>query len=266
MSDVDYGAYVTALRQAVDETLAASEVARNDKLQAVLCGGIPVFNSASTQLLKDLQSSFASAFLLIGASMFLLIWVGMVRHGIEPDAGPAGRLMLVVRTAPGAAVAAVVAMLPNVFPVVAVFGVMGYFGWKVDIGAMMTASVALGIAVDDTLHFLTWFQRSLAEGRSRVAATLAAYRHCTASAVQMTLICTLGLVAFAPSDFIPIARFSWLMVASLWTALAGDMIMLPALLVCPLAKAFAWGVPRSKRSPAVGESSTVSMPEPVSAR
>ena len=51
-------------------------------------------------------------------------------------------------------------MIPNVFPVILIFGAMGHLGVLVDIGTMMTASVALGVAVDDTIHFLTWFRRA----------------------------------------------------------------------------------------------------------
>ncbi len=44
-------------------------------------------------------------------------------------------------------------MFPNLLPVVAVFGSMGWLGIPVNIGCMMTASIALGVAVDDTIHF-----------------------------------------------------------------------------------------------------------------
>ena len=47
-----------------------------------------------------------------------------------------------------------IAMLPNLFPAVVVFGIMGWLNDPIDIGTMMTASVALGIAVDDTFHFV----------------------------------------------------------------------------------------------------------------
>lgn len=47
----------------------------------------------------------------------------------------------------------IIAMFPNLLPVVAVFGSMGWLGIPVNIGCMMTASIALGVAVDDTIHF-----------------------------------------------------------------------------------------------------------------
>ena len=56
--------------------------------------------------------------------------------------------------------------------------------------------------------------------------------------VQTSLVCGLGMLSFAASDFIPIARFSWLMFAMLMTALLADLLVLPALLVSPLGSLF----------------------------
>src|SRR5690606_27994991 len=81
-----------------------------------------------------------------------------------------------------------VAMIPIVFPIVLVFGALGLSGREIDIGTMMTASVALGVAVDDTVHFLSWFRRGLAQGLSRTDATLFAYRQCGRAMLQTTLV------------------------------------------------------------------------------
>ena len=70
--------------------------------------------------------------------------------------------------------AGMVAMLPNVLPVFVIFGAMGWMGIQVDIGSMMTASIALGVAVDDTIHYLTWFRAELDKSGSRHAAILEA--------------------------------------------------------------------------------------------
>ena len=70
-------------------------------------------------------------------------------------------VMTVVLRSPAAGI---ISMIPNVFPIVVVFGALGWLGINVDIGIMMTASVALGVAVDDTVHFLTWFRRGISRG------------------------------------------------------------------------------------------------------
>ena len=68
-------------------------------------------------------------------------------------------------------------MLPNVFPCVAVFGAMGLMGINVEVGTVMTATVAMGIAVDDTVHYVTWFRRGHALGLSHGEAVRYAYRY-----------------------------------------------------------------------------------------
>ena len=65
----------------------------------------------------------------------------------------------------------------------------------------MTASVALGIAVDDTLHFLTFFQRGLETLPSRVGPSNSPARHCGSAMIQTSLTCGLGLMVFAGSRF-----------------------------------------------------------------
>ena len=124
-------------------------------------------------------------------------------------------------------------MIPNVFPVVVVFGVMGMYGIKVDIGSMMTASVAMGIAVDDTIHYLTWYRQALGEGQTRKSAIKYAYDKVATAMTQTTLIGGLGLFAFAFSTFTPTQRFGTLMLFLLGAALVGDLIVLPAVIAHP---------------------------------
>ncbi len=53
-------------------------------------------------------------------------------------------------------------VLPNFFPILVVFGGLGWLGVQLDMGALMTSCIGLGIAVDDTVHFLTWYRRGAA--------------------------------------------------------------------------------------------------------
>jgi predicted RND superfamily exporter protein len=130
-------------------------------------------------------------------------------------------------------------MIPNVFPAVLVFGTMGWLGIMVDVGAMMTASVALGIAVDDTLHFLTWFRRSRAAGRSQHASIIDAYDRCAIAMTQTTITAGAGLLVYVLSDFQPVSQFGLLMAILLAAALVGDLVLLPALLATKAGEGFA---------------------------
>ena len=185
-------------------------------IEVTYTGVVPIVYKAQRTLLHSLINSIGWAFVMIAAVMMLLL-----RHrGIWP---------LNVR-------GGLVSMIPNVLPVVLIFGAMGHLGVLVDIGTMMTASVAMGVAVDDTIHFLTWFRRGVREGMERRQAIREAYSHVAVAMTQTTLIGGLGLSVFALSTFTPTQRFGTMMLTLLVAALYGDLILLPALLAGPLGK------------------------------
>ena len=134
--------------------------------------------------------------------------------------------------------AGTVAMLPNVLPILMVFGGMGWLGVDVDVGSMMTASIALGVAVDDTIHYLNWFREELDRVGDRKKAILAAYRHCATPTLQAAVISGLGLSVFAISTFTPTQRFGVLMLVILWLGAVAELIYFPALLAGPLGVVF----------------------------
>lgn len=139
-------------------------------------------------------------------------------------------------------------MLPNVLPVLVIFGAMGWLGINVDIGSMMSASIALGVAVDDTIHFLTWYRKDLNRLRDRRAAIRSAYRHCAPPTIQAALISGLSLSVFVLSTFTPTQRMGWLMLSILVCGMVAELIMLPALLAGPLGKAFPIEPQRRKKN------------------
>jgi predicted RND superfamily exporter protein len=144
--------------------------------------------------------------------------------------------------------AGLVAMLPNVVPVIVIFGAMGWLGIPIDIGSMMTASIALGVAVDDTIHFLSWFRGDVQHYRDRNKAIVSCYAKCATPTLQAACISGLGLSVFALSTFTPTQRFGWLMLTILIAGVVAELILLPAILAGPLGKVFE---PRQVRHNAV---------------
>ena len=205
-------AYVSALgendyvqiMQSVD-----AAVAGQDGIELEVSGLMPLVHEIQQQLLDDLFYSFLTAFGLIAIVMTI------VQAGILPG---------------------LLSMIPNVFPALTLFGILGWIGRPLDIGTIMTASVAMGIAVDDTLHFLTFYQRELEMGATRANAVLASYQHCGRAMIQTTTICGSGLGLFALSEFVPTMGFAWMSVLLLTAALVGDLIVLPAILLSPLGR------------------------------
>ena len=180
-------------------------------VETVVTGMVPLFFAAQRELFNGLVSSFVVAFVLIAILMIVLL--RSTRAGL-------------------------ISMLPNVFPVAVIFGGMGWTGAFVDIGSMMTASVAMGIAVDDTVHFLTWFRRGMHDGMSRREAVSDAYRRCAMAMTQTTAIAGLSLLVFGLSPFQPVSQFGILMFVLLLGALVGDLVFLPALLAGPAGRLF----------------------------
>ncbi len=224
-------------------------------------GTVPIVYKAQTTLLKSLRESIGMAFGMILVVMIFLLrngrmslsrvtfWVPAISFAVVAIplhlllgvsiwiAGLSG-MLVVSMVCFGNITGGLISMIPNVFPVVVVFGLMGHAGVMVDIGAMMTASVAMGVAVDDTIHFLNWFRIGLDNGLERREAIQQSYRRCAAAMTQTTLIGGLGLSVFAISTFTPTQRFGVLMLTLLSAALVGDLIFLPALLVSPLGRYF----------------------------
>lgn len=230
LNDIDYGKFLETVTLNVGEQLEHLSV---EGMSASLTGGIPLVYKAQHQILRDLMVSFLTAFLIITLIMMLLL--RSVQAGI-------------------------VAMVPNVFPPLVVFGAMGWLNFSVEIGSVMTASVALGIAVDDTLHFLTWYRRGTVEGLSRFASIRHAFEHCAKAMIDTSLICGLGVTPFLFGVFMPTAKFAALLMIMLMTALPGDLILLPAMLAGPVGVLF-----RLKRNSKNAENSepAVEPSEPV---
>ena len=192
---------------------------------ATYSGIVPIVYKAQRSLLGSLIDSICLAFVMIAFVMMILLrdW----KRRLSPGN--------VINVSGG-----LVSMLPNIFPVVLIFGIMGHVGEAVDIGSMMTASVAMGVAVDDTIHFLNWFRKGLRDGLSRNDAIKLAYKRCGAAMTQTTMIGGLGLCVFGLSTFTPTQRFGILMLVLLIAALLGDLIFLPAILAGPMGKLFAF--------------------------
>ncbi len=182
-----------------------------NQLSATYTGVVPIVYQAQRALLNSLVESTWWSFLTITPIM-----------------------MLVSRSI----FAGAIAMLPNALPILLIFGGMGWMGIAVDIGSMMTASIALGVAVDDTIHFLARYREELDHCASREAAIISTYSHCAVPTLQAALISGLGLSVFAFSTFTPTQRFGWLMLSILLAGVVSELVLLPALLASPLGKVF----------------------------
>ena len=169
-----------------------------------------LFHSAQLTLLDDLLRNFLLAFAVITPVLILVLrsWsLGLI------------------------------AMVPNLFPVIVFFGMLGWLGWPVDLAIAMTACVALGIAVDDTTHFLIRFRKfggtfSFTGKASITELPLSkAIAQCGPAMLHTTSIGAAGLLVYCFSGMSVIRNFSWAITAMLILALAADLFLLPAILM-----------------------------------
>lgn len=214
--DLDYGLFQQELRSRVEPILAQANAGSDVHAIATFTGAVPIIYKARRSLLNGLAFGFGTDVLLVVVAV-----VVMLRHWSN------GLLLA----------------LTSIFPMSLCFGAMGWLGVVVDIGSVMTPCVALGVTIDDVIHFVLWFRRGIAEGRSIRSAVELAYAGCGRAMVQSWAVLGLGLSAFAFSSFVPTLRFGLLMLSLLTIGLAGNLLFLPALLAGPLGRFIAARVP-----------------------
>jgi predicted RND superfamily exporter protein len=125
---------------------------------------------------------------------------------------------------------AAIAFLPNAFPVVTVFGLMGMCNVPLNSGSAMVATIALGIALNDTVHFLLYYRRCRQEGDGADEAVARTFREIGRPLVLTSAVNCAGFSIFLLSDFRPLYHFGVLSAAAMAAALVGDLLLLPALL------------------------------------
>ena len=229
LADIDYGAFIDDIRRHVEPVVQRQRDQGVEGLAGVTYTGMtPVVYMAERALLNGLVQSFFGAFAMIAAVMSFVF--RDLRAGL-------------------------LTMLPNVFPMTVVFGLMSWLGISLDIGTMMTASVAMGVCVDDTVHFASWFRRGIRLGLDRREAVVTAYEHSAGAIYQSTAIVSLGLLTFALSNFMPTRRFGVLMFTLLGCGLVADLALTPVMLAGPLGRFFARAAEAGRKREPAGEES-----------
>jgi len=195
IEDLDYSALSQDLARILDERTQDAP-----GLWFSVTGSVPVFYRAQTALLESLIRSLALAFALIAIALMFLL--RSIRAGL---------------------LSSVIGMLP----ITLVFGVMSWAGQTLDIGTMLTGSVAIGIAVDDMLHLITWFRLAIRQGKTREQSVIQALQHCGSAMTQTTLVIALSLLLLYPAELLLISRFGWVMATLLGAAGLSSVVLLP---------------------------------------
>lgn len=124
-----------------------------------------------------------------------------------------------------------VCLLPNFAPVLLIFILMGIFGIWLDVATAMIASVAVGIAIDDTIHIFHGFISRVRRGVSPVVAIARTYHNAGRAVLTTTIILCGQFSILVVSNFVPIKHFGLLASTGLFAALIFDLLLLPAILM-----------------------------------
>jgi predicted RND superfamily exporter protein len=121
-------------------------------------------------------------------------------------------------------------MIPNFSPILSMFILMGIFNIWLDIGTAMIASIALGIAVDDTIHIFSGFKKRVQKHTVEDSIKLT-FEDSGRAIIITTFILASQFFVLALSDFKPLQFFGVLTSAGLFIALIFDLMLLPALIL-----------------------------------
>ena len=172
-------------------------------LRVVPTGNLVLITGTSSRIVFDQIKSVSLALLVIFAVMALMLLSARV---------------------------GLLAILPNVLAILVFFGILGWWGVSLNLGTSLIATIALGIAVDSSVHYMWRLSRELRGESDQAAAIQRSMRAVGGPMLYTALALAAGFLTFAGSGFPPIRNFGLLTSITLATAFGANLVVLPALL------------------------------------
>lgn len=186
------------IRPTVDSVLAGTD------LTASITGTTLIFMKGNQYLIRNLLSSMLIAFALIAIIMGLLF----------------GHLHIIL-----------ISLIPNMVPLLVTAGLMGWLGIPLKPSTAIIFSIAFGISVDDSIHFLAKYRQELVLHRySIVMAVAVSLRETGMSMIYTSVVLFFGFIIFVASDFGGTVALGALTSTTLLVAMITNLILLPSLL------------------------------------
>ena len=173
------------------------------KAEIYLTGSVDLFVRSVWGLMNSMTSSYILATMMI--TLFLLLLTGSLRVGL-------------------------MGMIPNFFPILVVLGIMGFVGVPMSIFTVLLGGIALGLAVDDTVHFLHNFRRNFARTRNVMASVTETIETTGRALFFTTVSLSIGFLAFLTADMNVLRSFGILTALTMIIALLSDLTITPALM------------------------------------
>ena len=124
-----------------------------------------------------------------------------------------------------------IAIIPNVLPLLMLAAVLGFSGIDLKVSTAIIFTISFGIAVDDTIHFMSKFKLELNKGQSKLYALKRTYLSTGRAIILTTLILCSGFLLLILSDFLGTFYVGLLLSLTLLFALIADLFILPVLLL-----------------------------------
>lgn len=176
-----------------------------DRYNVIMTGKALVFQKGTKYLVKNLAISLSLAILLI--SIFMAYMFRSFR-------------MIIV------------SLVPNVLPLVITAGLMGYLGVPIKPSTILVFSIAFGISVDDTIHFLAKYRQELQANHWKIRKSVyAALRETGVSMFYTSIVLFFGFIVFTTSSFGGTVALGALVSATLLFAMLSNLLLLPSLLL-----------------------------------
>ncbi len=176
----------------------------SDVLEYKLTGNVVLLGKIAKSLVQEQIQSFAFAF----AAILIVI-------------------ILIFRSVPLGLLAAI----PNVFPILAVYGIMGFMEIELSTATAMIASIVLGLVVDASIQFLYRFRKEFQHRSHYLQSLHHTYRNMGQSMVVSSLILCMGFASSVVASFRITVHFGVLTSLTIFLALICSLLVMPALLI-----------------------------------
>ena len=194
---VAYPAWIEAIDEAAATTIGPHA-------DYEITGATMVMSRVVNAVLRSLANSYVLALLLITPLIGLM--VGNWRAGV-------------------------IAMIPNLTPIALTLGMMGWLGIPLDVFTLLVGCIAIGLAVDDTIHFMHEFERVYARVGKVSVAVFETLQSTGRALLFTSLVLSASFMSYALSPLAHIGNFGWLMASAMGLAFASLIVLAPALLV-----------------------------------
>lgn len=158
-----------------------------------------------------LQSLFASQIKTIGIVVFILFMMFLVLF----------RSLKI----------AIIAITVNIIPVSVIFGFLGWMKIPLDLMTITIAAISIGIAVDDTIHYIHRFTLEYKQSNDRIASMYNSHSSIGTAMFYTSTIIMVGFSVLVLSNFLPTIYFGLLTMMAMFMAILGDLLLLPVLLL-----------------------------------